>query len=88
MARSWQVCRVLFCVLLVASINASASDLTLMTFNVENLFDSRHDEGKNDETYLPKALKADPRIRKQATSRSLHNGRGNATSHHLLETKC
>ena len=61
MARSWQVCRVLFCVLLVASINASASDLTLMTFNVENLFDSRHDEGKNDETYLPKALKADPR---------------------------
>lgn len=28
-----------------------------MTFNVENLFDAEHDEGKNDFTYLPKKLK-------------------------------
>ena len=56
MARSWQVCRVLICVLLVTIVQARASDLTLMTFNVENLFDLRHDEGKNDETYLPKTL--------------------------------
>ena len=34
--------------------------LTLMTFNVENLFDNLHDKGKNDLTYLP-------RIEKQST---------------------
>jgi len=28
-----------------------------MTFNVENLFDTRHDPGKNDRTFLPLALK-------------------------------
>ena len=27
--------------------------VTVMTFNVENLFDNVHDEGKDDETYLP-----------------------------------
>jgi len=27
--------------------------ITIMTFNVENLFDTRHDAGKNDLTYLP-----------------------------------
>ena len=30
-----------------------ADSVSIMTFNVENLFDSTHDEGKNDETYLP-----------------------------------
>ena len=32
-------------------------EISFMTFNVENLFDTEHDEGKNDYTYLPKALK-------------------------------
>ncbi len=32
--------------------------VTLMTFNVENLFDTRDDPGKDDATYLPLALKA------------------------------
>ncbi|NCN27068.1 endonuclease/exonuclease/phosphatase family protein [bacterium] len=32
---------------------ASASTLSLMTYNVENLFDTLDDEGKSDETYLP-----------------------------------
>jgi endonuclease/exonuclease/phosphatase family metal-dependent hydrolase len=31
--------------------------VTVMTFNVENLFDNRHDAGKEDRTYLPLALK-------------------------------
>jgi endonuclease/exonuclease/phosphatase family metal-dependent hydrolase len=31
-----------------------------MTFNVENLFDTQNDYGKNDETYLPKKLKSNP----------------------------
>ncbi len=32
---------------------ALADTITIMTFNVENLFDNTHDQGKNDETYLP-----------------------------------
>ena len=36
----------------------SSSQVTLMTFNVENLFDTKHDEGKNDYTYLPLEHKA------------------------------
>lgn len=31
--------------------------ISIMTFNVENLFDTEHDEGKNDVTFLPLALK-------------------------------
>lgn len=31
---------------------------TIMTYNVENLFDTKHDEGKNDYTWLPKSLKS------------------------------
>jgi endonuclease/exonuclease/phosphatase family metal-dependent hydrolase len=31
--------------------------VTVMTFNVENLFDNRHDAGKQDRTYLPLAMK-------------------------------
>lgn len=34
-----------------------ASTVTIMTFNVENLFDTTHDPGKNDVTYLPLAEK-------------------------------
>jgi endonuclease/exonuclease/phosphatase family metal-dependent hydrolase len=33
------------------------SAISIMTFNVENLFDTRHDQGKNDLTFLPLALK-------------------------------
>lgn len=32
---------------------AESQEVSIMTFNVENLFDYVHDEGKNDETYLP-----------------------------------
>lgn len=34
-----------------------ATSVTLMAFNVENLFDTEHDAGKNDLTYLPKSAK-------------------------------
>ena len=32
-------------------------EISIMSFNVENLFDNQHDRGKNDETYLPLAQK-------------------------------
>ncbi len=41
----------------------AAPPVILMTFNVENLFDARHDPGKNDRTYLPLALKQTPEHR-------------------------
>jgi endonuclease/exonuclease/phosphatase family metal-dependent hydrolase len=34
-----------------------ASPVTIMTFNVENLFDTEDDPGKDDRTYLPLAMK-------------------------------
>ena len=34
-----------------------ATPVTIMTFNVENLFDTRDDAGKDDRTYLPLAMK-------------------------------
>lgn len=40
-----------------ASPAAEPASVSIMTFNVENLFDTTHDEGKNDYTYLPVATK-------------------------------
>ncbi len=37
-----------------------AMEVTIMTFNVENLFDTTDDEGKDDHTYLPRSVKDDP----------------------------
>ena len=34
--------------------------VTIMTFNVENLFDTRDDPDKDDQTYLPRAVKSNP----------------------------
>jgi hypothetical protein len=31
--------------------------ITLMAYNIENLFDTKHDEGKDDYTYLPQTVK-------------------------------
>ncbi|MCH2567131.1 MAG: hypothetical protein MKZ98_01030, partial [Pseudomonadales bacterium] len=42
---------------LFVALHAQGESLTIMTFNVENLFDTTHDQGKNDETYLPKRQK-------------------------------
>ena len=39
------------------SLSGFARTVTLMNYNAENLFDTVHDEGKEDYTYLPLALK-------------------------------
>jgi len=45
--------------------------ISLMTYNTENLFDTEHDEGKTDYTYLPLAVKkASPKIMKYCKSMS------------------
>ncbi len=51
-------------IFIVASVFCAGGDawadkdrISIMTFNVENLFDARHDSGKYDYTYLPKELK-------------------------------
>ena len=48
------------CIFIFVSLQASASQnssFTVMTYNVENLFDWEHDKGKEDYTYLPKSIK-------------------------------
>src|SRR5262247_930010 len=52
------------CALLFAACGGRAADddrarVTLMTYNVENLFDTRDDHAKLDDSFLPLALKAD-----------------------------
>ncbi len=42
---------------LLTVLPAHAEQISIMAFNVENLFDNTHDAGKNDETYLPKDQK-------------------------------
>ncbi|MCG8415478.1 MAG: endonuclease/exonuclease/phosphatase family protein [Pseudomonadales bacterium] len=46
-----------FFALLYAS-SVQAEPISIMTFNVENLFDNIHDAGKDDETYLPLSQKS------------------------------
>ncbi len=43
------------------ALTAQAQQLSIMTFNVENLFDTVDDAGKDDETYLPIEQKSSPR---------------------------
>lgn len=42
----------------------SGPRISIMTFNVENLFDTEHDAGTEDFTFLPLAMKATPDIKK------------------------
>lgn len=54
---------------LAFSASVFSKSITLINYNVENLFDTIHDEGKNDYTYLPLALKKkSPSIRKYCLS--------------------
>jgi hypothetical protein len=46
-----------FLFILMVAFPAHAESVSIMAFNVENLFDNTHDESKNDETYLPFAKK-------------------------------
>ncbi|SMF21018.1 endonuclease/exonuclease/phosphatase family protein [Pseudobacteriovorax antillogorgiicola] len=45
------------------------SSVSIMSFNVENLFDTKHDEGKNDWDYLPRVLKTTAEHRKRCESK-------------------
>ena len=47
----------LFTVQLSSNAFAFGRQISVMTYNAENLFDTRHDPGKNDWTYLPLAEK-------------------------------
>lgn len=42
----------------------AADEISVMSFNVENLFDTTHDQDRNDFTYMPLVAKKDPAIRK------------------------
>lgn len=47
-----------FCLIFFSiSITANAKTISIMSYNVENLFDTEHDAGKEDYTYLPLKLK-------------------------------
>ncbi len=41
-------------------VQANSNRVSVMAFNVENLFDTADDPGKNDATYLPASIKTDP----------------------------
>jgi hypothetical protein len=45
-----------------------SSEVSIMSYNVENLFDAEHDEGKDDETFLPLALKQSGAIKEKCDS--------------------
>lgn len=40
----------------------TTTEISVMTFNIENAFDATHDEGTEDYTYLPRAQKNDPKV--------------------------
>ena len=44
-------------VFILSSVAISDSSITVMSYNVENLFDSLDDPGKDDKAYLPYSLK-------------------------------
>ena len=47
-----------FTITLISSVGFAADrTVSVMTYNVENLFDTEHDEGKNDWAYLPRSQK-------------------------------
>lgn len=59
------ITKLVLALLTIVSLTASAKPISLMTYNVENLFDTQHDEGKRDFTYLPKKIKdASSKIKK------------------------
>lgn len=49
--------RYCFVLLILFSLSVSAQTFTLVEYNVENIFDTCHDEGKQDEEFLPDAIR-------------------------------
>ncbi len=52
---------------------APTDKITVMTFNVENLFDNLHDEDKADETFLSPELKATARLQNKCRTLTVPN---------------
>lgn len=49
----------------VCAYQANAKQISIMSYNVENLFDTVHDAGTDDYTYLPKSVKdSNPEVKK------------------------
>jgi exonuclease III len=48
----------------IASVSKATDEISVMTFNVENLFDTVHDEGTEDYTNLPLSEKQKPEVQK------------------------
>ena len=48
---------IVFTVFNFSSVTVSDAAITVMSYNVENLFDSLDDPGKDDKAYLPYSLK-------------------------------
>ncbi len=46
----------------------SPSEVSIMTYNVENLFDDQHDKNREDFTFLPLAMKKKPEVQKYCAS--------------------
>ena len=49
--------KAIFFISLVFSFAVTAEEISLMTYNVENLFDNKDDLGKDDKAFLPATLK-------------------------------
>ena len=58
-------------------VNTRSNEIKIMGYNVQNLFDAEHDEGKNDYEFLPKSSKwkkyCDPKIKPITTENMLFN---------------
>ncbi len=55
--------KALVLMIVLFSFSASAKTFSIMSYNIENLFDTVHDEGKKDYTYLPlKVKQSSPKI--------------------------
>ena len=47
----------MFLIISFSSPILSGKEISVLSVNVENLFDNKDDRNKNDETYLPKSMK-------------------------------
>lgn len=54
--------------------------ISILTYNVENLFDGEHDQGTDDFTYLPLARKSDPLVQAGCAKNFSHRRRKECTA--------
>ncbi|MFK8016449.1 MAG: endonuclease/exonuclease/phosphatase family protein [Gammaproteobacteria bacterium] len=63
------------CAVAPESLTTQQQSVSIMTFNVENLFDAQHDEGKDDYTYLAVAQKQTPEHKARCASITVRSWR-------------